>query len=121
MQPMAGEPPSDPSAPLRRYVRKPVAAQLRCRGAMGPGHLFFDTQDLSIGGAFLRADLLLEQGEELEIEFELPGVSQPLRSRARVAWVRRGETDRSAPGMGIEFLDLSPGDRQALADFLEDS
>lgn len=113
--------PSDSSAPLRRYVRKPVAAQLRCRGSMGPGHLFFDTQDLSVGGAFLRADLLLEQGEQLEIEFELPGVSRPFQVRARVAWVRRADTDRAAPGMGIEFLDLTPADRQALADFLEES
>ncbi|HUB07018.1 MAG TPA: PilZ domain-containing protein [Myxococcales bacterium] len=118
---MAGEPPSESSAPLRRYVRKPVAAQLRCRGAMGPGHLFFDTQDLSVGGAFLRADLLLEQGEELEIEFELPGLKRPFQARARVAWVRRADNDRAAPGMGIEFLGLSAEDRDALADFLEDS
>jgi uncharacterized protein (TIGR02266 family) len=117
---MAGEP-SDPGAPLRRYVRKPVAAQLRCRGTMGPGHLFFDTQDLSVGGAFLRADLLLEPGEELEVEFELPGVSRAFHARARVAWVRRGESDRSAPGMGIEFLGLTQEDRDALEDFLEDS
>ncbi len=121
---MVGEPPSDPSdpsAPLRRFVRKPVAAQLRCRGSMGPGHLFFDTQDLSVGGAFLRADLLLEQGEELEVDFELPGLGRPFHTRARVAWVRRADTERVAPGMGIEFLDLDPKDREALADFLEEN
>jgi uncharacterized protein (TIGR02266 family) len=118
---MAVDPPKDSSTPLRRFVRKPVAAQLRCHGSAGPGHLFFDTQDLSVGGAFLRADLLLEKGEELEIEFSLPGDTRVLHARAKVAWVRRSESDVNSSGMGIEFMNLSGADRDALATFLEES
>ena len=113
---------TDPSAAPRRFVRKPIAAQIRCRGALGPGHLFFDTQDLSVGGAFLRSDLLLERGEELEVEFTLPGEPKVLSARARVAWVRRAEGQSvGASGMGVQFYDLSPADQKALATFLDDS
>jgi uncharacterized protein (TIGR02266 family) len=118
---MAGDPPKDSSTPLRRFVRKPVAAQLRCHGGAGPGYLFFDTQDLSVGGAFLRADLLLEIGEELEVEFSLPGDERVLRAHARVAWVRRADSDVASSGMGLEFMNLSSADRDALATFLEES
>ncbi len=110
----------DSLTPIRRFVRKPVAAQLRCRGALGPGHLFFDAQDLSIGGAFLRSDLLLETGEELEVEFTLPGTERAVHARARIAWVRRAEGSGSA-GMGLEFIDLPAADREALAAFLEEA
>ncbi len=115
------EDPSNPATPLRRFVRKPVAAQIRCRGAMGPGHLFFDSQDLSMGGAFLRADLLLEEGEPLDVEFTLPGNDQVLRAQARVAWVRRGDSAQGSSGMGIEFVSISPADRDALAAYLEEA
>ncbi|MHB1846955.1 MAG: PilZ domain-containing protein [Deltaproteobacteria bacterium] len=116
------DPASPPPAgtPIRRFVRRPVAAQLRCQALHGPGHLFFDTQDLSIGGAFLRSDLLLEEGEELEVTFTLPGSDRQLQTRARVAWVRRGEA-AGAAGMGLEFVALTPEDREALSAFLEDA
>ncbi len=52
---------------VRRYVRKPIAAKVMGKAEAGFGHLFFDSQDLSIGGAFLKADLMLEIGEELSL------------------------------------------------------
>src|SRR5471032_1824519 len=58
---------------VRRHVRKPVAAKVTGKAEAGLGHLFFDSQDLSIGGAFLKADLLLEVGDELSLELHLPG------------------------------------------------
>jgi hypothetical protein len=106
----------DPENPaVRRHVRKPIAAKVTGKAEAGFGHLFFDSQDLSIGGAFLKADLLLEVGEELSLELHLPGW-RGLDLRARVAWVRRSE---GSGGMGIEFVDLSERDRDLLARFLE--
>jgi uncharacterized protein (TIGR02266 family) len=106
--------------PVRRFIRKPVAAQIRSRDNAGQGHLFFDSQDLSVGGAFLRADLLLEQGDLLDLEFTLPDGGPSLEARARVAWVRSSDSEQSgSAGMGVEFLNLSPADREALATFLE--
>jgi uncharacterized protein (TIGR02266 family) len=108
--------------PVRRFIRKPVAAQIRSRDNAGQGHLFFDSQDLSVGGAFLRADLLLEQGDLLDLEFTLPDGGPSMEARARVAWVRSSDSEQAgSAGMGVEFLNLSPTDREALATFLEEN
>jgi len=109
----SSKPPSSEPV-LRRYVRKPVAAEVHGKEETVAGHLFFDSQDLSLGGAFLKADLLLEVGEELEVVLKLPG-GRSFDARARVAWVRRSE---GAGGMGIEFTRLLDADRRELAQFL---
>src|SRR5262249_35233013 len=103
---------------MRRHVRKVVElpvlvteAESRVRGGIR-----FDTQDLSLGGAFLRSDLLFEVGEEVEVEFQL--VRGPkVRARARVVRVVREHTD-GQPGMGIAFTDLSESDREAVRAYL---
>jgi c-di-GMP-binding flagellar brake protein YcgR len=78
------------------------------------GTIRFDTRDLSLGGAFLRSDLLFEVGEELSIELEI-AAEAPLCTRARVV---RVDADHAAPGMGIAFADLSEHDREAVRTWL---
>ena len=106
---------NDDNPPVRQYVRKPVAARVVGKEAAGLAHLFFDSQDLSVGGAFLKADLLLEVGELLVLELKLPDGAS-FDAQARVAWVRRSE---GAGGMGIQFIGLAPHDRARLEKFLE--
>lgn len=80
------------------------------------GTISFDTRDLSAGGAFLRSDLLLEVGEELEIEFQIPGTTvAPLRARAKVV---RVDQAAAMPGMGISFDGLSDPERESVRAFL---
>ena len=67
------------------------------------------TVNMSAGGLFLRTDQPLPPGEEVKLEFSLPGNNQPILCRGRVAWVTSAKTPANAhhpPGMGIEFLDL---------------
>jgi Tfp pilus assembly protein PilZ len=109
--------PDEDGPPVRRYERKAVAAKVTGKEEAGLGHLFFDSQDISLGGAFLKADLLLEVGEELALELRLPD-GKTFDTRARVAWVRRVE---GAGGMGIEFLDLEQDARERLASYLEET
>ena len=103
---------------MRRHERKVIElpvlvseAESRVRGGIR-----FDTQDLSLGGAFLRSDLLFEVGEEVLVEFE-PVRRHKIRARARVVRVVREHTDGSA-GMGIAFIDLSERDRELVRAFL---
>jgi hypothetical protein len=114
---MTPTPSDDVNPPVRRYERKPVAAKVTGKEDAGFGHLFFDSQDLSLGGAFLKADLLLEIGEELALELSLPD-GRKFDARARVAWVRRSE---GSGGMGIEFLDLTQEAKDQLAGYLEEA
>ncbi|MEW6433298.1 MAG: PilZ domain-containing protein [Myxococcota bacterium] len=102
----------------RRHERKAVAVQFQAREAHGAGQLVFTSADLSAGGTFLASDLLLEQGEQLSLEFTFPGETAPLRAQARVAWVRRFPEAGEAAGMGVEFVTMRDEDRARLESLL---
>jgi Tfp pilus assembly protein PilZ len=75
----------------------------------------FDSADVSGGGAFLRSDILFEVGEVLLLQFALPDGRQ-VRALGRVVRATREVDqgrDRQA-GMGVEFVDLSAEDRNAI-------
>jgi uncharacterized protein (TIGR02266 family) len=102
---------------LRRHPRKPLQVEIRCRDEAGVGQLQLGSGDLSAGGAFVRSDLLLEQGERLWLEIALPGRERPVKAEARVAWVRRFPASGQEGGMGVEFLGMTEDDRRALESF----
>ncbi len=101
----------------RKFRRKPVGVEIRVRDESGAGEIVFDTADISLGGAFLKSDLLLELNEELDLEIPVPG-SKPLQLRARVVRAVRTSDHRSGPGMGIQFIDATPAVRDALQKLL---
>jgi c-di-GMP-binding flagellar brake protein YcgR len=80
------------------------------------GRIRFQSADVSIGGAFLRTDLLFEIGEVLTLQFQLGAgpTARTVRARGRVVRVSRDLTRDHVPGMGVEFVDLSPDDRAAI-------
>lgn len=85
------------------------------------GECTFESANACEGGVFLTSELLLAVGEVFLICFEIPGANVRVNTRGRVAWVNRNpdENDPTArPGMGVEFLDMSPAERAALADYL---
>ncbi len=73
----------------------------------------FSTQDLSVGGAFVRSQLLFEIGEVLQLHFSLPD-GRAIKSTGKVVRVARDAGDDMVAGMGIEFVELSERDRLAL-------
>jgi Tfp pilus assembly protein PilZ len=73
----------------------------------------FDASDVSLGGAFLRSDLLFEVGEVLNLDIDL-SPRRRITAVGRVVRVSRGTSQNPSAGMGIEFVDLSPADRTAL-------
>ena len=84
------------------------------------GAIRFDTGDLSLGGAFLRSNLLFEVGEELSVEFQIP--EGPLvQARGKVIHVARatGPAATVEAGMGIAFSELSERDRDAVVAFIQ--
>ena len=75
----------------------------------------FDSADVSGGGAFLRSDMLFEVGEVLVLQFSLPD-GRAISARGRIVRATREvdeEKERFA-GMGVEFVDLPPEDRDAI-------
>jgi len=105
--------------PQRRSFRKSLQADFRAREAEGDGVLLFEAADVSSGGAFLKSDLLLEQGDPLALEFRIPGLQRLLRAQGRIAWVRRFPEEGQPAGMGVEFLGMTEEDRLSLRQYLE--
>ena len=103
----------------RRFARKAIHLDFRGESAEGIGQLLFEGADLSAGGTFFKSDLLLEQGEQLALEFRLPRQNKVIRAQARVAWVRRFPKTDQLPGMGIEFSTMADEDRTVIAQYLE--
>jgi Tfp pilus assembly protein PilZ len=101
---------------MRRHKRKAVSVEIRCRDETGSGQLVFDLVDLSAGGAFLKSDVLFEQGEKLHLELDL--ATRLIRSEANVVWVRRFPDPHQSAGMGVAFA-LPEEDRQAIEEYLE--
>ena len=102
----------------RKFERRGLQVDFRARHQTGAGQLLFESADLSGGGAFLKADVLLEQGETMAVEFRVPGISRAIRAQARVAWVRRFPKGEEPAGMGVEFLAMSEVDREILEEYL---
>ncbi len=99
----------------RKLVELPVIiedAANRVRGKVR-----FDSKDLSVGGAFLRSDLLFEVGEEVRVDFSLPN-GHRIHGRGRVVRVSRERDEGQEPGMGIEFIALTDPDRDAVRAFI---
>jgi hypothetical protein len=97
---------------LRRVVRIPCDLV----SATFDEPVELEITDLSPDGAFLATSLPLEDGEELDLAFEVPRLRRLLAVKARVrrAALYRRKQDEKGSGMGIEFLDLSDAARDAL-------
>ena len=100
---------------LRRHARSLVELPVTISDSANrvQGKIEFDTHDLSLGGAFVRSDLLFEIGEELTLLFALPE-GKTVRALGRVVRVARDTGDDGVPGMGIEFKTLTDADREAI-------
>lgn len=78
--------------------------------------------NISTGGVFLETADPLPTGTPLSLEFRLPNRHEPIVSQARVAWIndpQRVSKPHLPPGMGVQFLDLSLADLQAVRDFVQ--
>ncbi len=100
---------------LRRHPRASVELPVTVADATNSvdAVIEFDTADVSLGGAFVRSDLLFEIGEELGLTFTLPS-GEAVRAKGKVVRVARDTGDDAVPGMGIAFSFLSDMDRDAI-------
>lgn len=100
---------------MRRHSRRSVELPVLVSDSANrvKAGIRFDAADVSVGGAFLRSDLLFEVGEILNLSIELPP-NRRISAVGRVVRVSRGTEQERLAGMGIEFIDLSASDRAAI-------
>jgi uncharacterized protein (TIGR02266 family) len=105
----------------RKHARRPLRAEIELGDGTFNSEILFESGNLSLGGLFVRSELLLEVGETFWVTFKLPGASAVIRARGRVVWVNRRpdpNLPNDASGMGIEFLELTDVERAALIEYL---
>jgi uncharacterized protein (TIGR02266 family) len=79
------------------------------------------TVNVSTGGVFIESNDILPVDTSLIIKFKLPDNDIIITCNARVAWTNEpGQLKKVnlSPGMGIQFVDLSLDNLQAIRNFL---
>lgn len=86
-------------------------------------HLYTgETLNLSTGGVLIETRHLLPVETRVFIEILLPGAMSAIHCSGRVAWLNQPiwMHDTKLPGeMGVQFLDLPPGDKDELQAYLQ--
>lgn len=89
--------------------------------SLGSDHNFYMgfTENISEGGLFVATHSLREVGSEMSIELTLPGIEEPIVARGIVRWLRLyNEGSDSPPGMGLQFVDLTPHAAALIREFV---
>lgn len=104
-------------------VAQRFSAQLRVHYGTSSDDLLSDYSiDLSTGGLFLAAGHPLPADTPLRMEFILPTCEKAIRCNARVAWVNDAKQLKKTTlptGMGVQFLDLSLADMDAIRIYIK--
>ena len=79
--------------------------------------------DLSPSGLLLATDWSLEPGSQVALKFHVPGFRQSIQVTGEV--IRQVRVDADKPdqkaGLGIRFIEFSPGCRELLAEYIAQS
>jgi type IV pilus assembly protein PilZ len=84
--------------------------------------LFAYITDISAMGIFVRTNNPEPPGTRLNLRFSPPGVQGGFECEGVVIWInpyRPGDRENLNPGMGIQFVDLTAGQRERLTDLIK--
>ena len=116
-EPAPARAPETHGAEKRTSKRIPVAVDV----SMQTPHNFYMglTENLSEGGLFVATYDDLPLGTEVELQINLPN-SPGIKTRGIVRWIRGFSefTEDAVPGVGLQMVDLSEADQQAIRSFL---
>lgn len=76
-----------------------------------------EVTEISAGGVFLRTRESLAEGAMLTLRVTLPGLKRAFTVLGKVVRTVKGGLF-APPGMGVRFVDLSPGDRQTILEYV---
>ena len=113
--------PAPPESVLRQ-LRIPFVRRAALVSAGGAEDVFLI--DIGLAGVFVERAQPMEVGGAVEIRFPWPGSEVPFSARCRVAWWHPSGAPLSSkslpPGAGLQFVEMSPTDRERLHEFLVD-
>jgi DNA-binding response OmpR family regulator len=104
------------SVPKRRDLRVPVLFELWSRFEENPTSIGGWALNVSMNGALIETDELLDVGSKLDLSIELPGEGPSLKALGQV--VREAQNADGHYRAGVEFLVLRGDARARLAAFI---
>jgi len=84
--------------------------------------IFLDSEimNLSKGGVFIKADIALPLRSKIDFHFTLPEDSKVVKATGLVVWSReKSKKSSEISGMGVQFMDISSDDIEAILDYIE--
>jgi len=102
----------------RKFIRVPVRIRMLIKEEEGTGELYFMSKNLSLGGAFLVSDLLLEIGTRIYLEFTLPHHPPLIIVKGEIVWAKDEVEEEVSGGMGVRFLNLDNESKKYLKEFI---
>jgi len=100
----------------RREIRIHLRARVDYDLLSDDTFLFEHTSNVSRGGIFLSTHNPLPVGTTLNLRFNLPDDHRTIKVTGKVVWINEIKPGKKNlnPGMGIEFVDLSEKDKEAI-------
>jgi molecular chaperone DnaK len=112
---------TDNSNSPRDSTRVPLAHRIQLKFDRFSGFIGEYVSNLSPGGIFIRTEAPEEPGQILEFEFRLGDGFELIRGRGEVVWARQVAEGTDRPkGMGVRFLELSPGSKDLIYKIVDD-
>src|SRR5262245_36201503 len=106
----------DRRAPIERRVHERVLVDIEVDYRADDTFLFAYITDISAMGIFVRTNNPEPPGTHLNLRFTPPG-GDPLEFEGEVIWInplRPGDYENRNPGMGIQFVELTPEQRERI-------
>jgi CRP/FNR family cyclic AMP-dependent transcriptional regulator len=102
----------------RASERYPRVLSLTINTASGLVRSF--SEDMSIGGMFIRTTNPPAVGDTFSLKLKLPERDDPLTIGCEVSWTRGESDDEASPaGMGVRFVEIAEADQKLLKDELK--
>lgn len=99
----------------KREARR-ITVVFNVTGTHGTRQVIGQARDLSSGGLLLETPTALAVGSVLDVEFYLPGTRAQVKVKAKV--MRSLKADDGAHQAGLQFIDLSQADQEAILDYV---
>lgn len=101
--------------PPRIFRRIPFETEVRMRFGDLRDFVSQYSGNISLGGMFVQTANPPAPGSTVEVEFALGDGTELIRGRGKVVWARDEEPGSDLPpGMGVRFLELTPGSRELI-------
>ncbi len=101
---------------IKKREAKRITVVFNVTGTHASRQVIGQAKDLGEKGLLLETSTAISVGSVLELEFYLPGTRSQVKVKAKV--VRAGKTPEGAPQAGVEFIDLSQADQEAILDYV---